>query len=213
MWMLQVGLLLAFKRMVLLTLTSILALSRLDACLFTMMRDSDQGYKSFLALALMLYSFQARSRPHFSYPLSPAYGVLPDGINYRLRGWCRGHRNAVSGCTRQWLGVQTPLTVPLCILKNCQLHHCARLNESLSLQKCLKEHTISKKDGKNKVERTRWLTTAKAAQLWRAKVAAARLRRAATPSTTGSHSRIAPPEQHVSTGGTPHRKAPMSRGS
>lgn len=50
--------LLALWRLVYLALTSILALSRLDACLFTVLRDNDRGYASFLAMSLMLHSFQ-----------------------------------------------------------------------------------------------------------------------------------------------------------
>jgi hypothetical protein len=53
----QVAVLLALNRMVHLVLTSILALSRLDACLLTVMRGQDRGYASFLAMALMLHSF------------------------------------------------------------------------------------------------------------------------------------------------------------
>lgn len=53
----QVALLLALNRLVQLVLTSILALSRLDACLFTVLRGQDRGYASFLAMALMLHSF------------------------------------------------------------------------------------------------------------------------------------------------------------
>ena len=55
---LQVAVLLAAVRLVQLTLTSILALSRLDSCLFTVLRGRDRGYASFLAMALMLHSFQ-----------------------------------------------------------------------------------------------------------------------------------------------------------
>ena len=50
--------LLAAVRLVQLVLTSILALSRLDSCLFTVLRGRDRGYASFLAMALMLHSFQ-----------------------------------------------------------------------------------------------------------------------------------------------------------
>ena len=49
---------LALWRLVYLTLTSILALSRLDKCLFTVLKGADRGYASFLAMALMLHSFQ-----------------------------------------------------------------------------------------------------------------------------------------------------------
>eukprot|EP00892_Ulva_mutabilis_P002674 jgi/Ulvmu1/12407/UM009_0056.1 len=53
-----VAVLLAAVRLVQLVLTSILALSRLDSCLFTVLRGRDRGYASFLAMALMLHSFQ-----------------------------------------------------------------------------------------------------------------------------------------------------------
>eukprot|EP00892_Ulva_mutabilis_P009432 jgi/Ulvmu1/6861/UM031_0066.1 len=53
-----VAVLLAAVRLVQLLLTSILALSRLDSCLFTVLRGRDRGYASFLAMALMLHSFQ-----------------------------------------------------------------------------------------------------------------------------------------------------------
>lgn len=55
---LQVAVLLAAFRLVQLLLTSILALSRLDSCLFTVLRGRDRGYASFLAMALMLHSLQ-----------------------------------------------------------------------------------------------------------------------------------------------------------
>ena len=54
------GLLLALMRLLQLLLTTILALSRLDECIFTLFRDRDQGYASFLAMALMLNAFEAR---------------------------------------------------------------------------------------------------------------------------------------------------------
>jgi hypothetical protein len=54
----QVALLLALHRLVVLILTSILALSRLDSCLYTVMRRRDRGYASFLAMALMLHAFK-----------------------------------------------------------------------------------------------------------------------------------------------------------
>jgi hypothetical protein len=55
---LQVAVFLALWRLVYLTLTSILALSRLDKCLFTVLKGADRGYASFLAMALMLHSLQ-----------------------------------------------------------------------------------------------------------------------------------------------------------
>ena len=57
----QVGLLIAFFRLVWLMVTSIVALSRLDACLFTVMKGRDAGYASFLAMALMLHALQVCS--------------------------------------------------------------------------------------------------------------------------------------------------------
>ena len=54
----QVAVLLGLMRLIQLILTSILALSRLDSCLFTVLRGRDRGYASFLAMALMLHSFQ-----------------------------------------------------------------------------------------------------------------------------------------------------------
>lgn len=54
----QVALLLAVNRLVQLMLTSILALSRLDECLFTVMRTRDRGYASFLAMKFMLHAFE-----------------------------------------------------------------------------------------------------------------------------------------------------------
>ena len=54
----QVAVLLALWRLIYLALTSILALSRLDECLFTVMRSNDRGYASFLAMSLMLHSLQ-----------------------------------------------------------------------------------------------------------------------------------------------------------
>ena len=54
---LQVAVFLALWRLINLTLTSILALSRLDKCLFTVLKGADRGYASFLAMALMLHSF------------------------------------------------------------------------------------------------------------------------------------------------------------
>lgn len=59
--LLQVGLLLALARLIWLLIPSIIALSRLDACLFTMYKGRDRGYASFLAMALMLHSFQVAS--------------------------------------------------------------------------------------------------------------------------------------------------------
>eukprot|EP00892_Ulva_mutabilis_P009433 jgi/Ulvmu1/6862/UM031_0067.1 len=53
-----VAVLLGLMRLVQLVLTSILALSRLDSCLFTVLRGRDRGYASFLAMALVLHSFQ-----------------------------------------------------------------------------------------------------------------------------------------------------------
>ena len=52
------GLLLALMRLLQLLLTTILALSRLDECIFTIFRDRDQGYSAFLAMSLMLNAFE-----------------------------------------------------------------------------------------------------------------------------------------------------------
>jgi hypothetical protein len=60
---LQVAVFLALWRLVYLCLTSIIALSRLDRCLFTVFKGADRGYASFLAMALMLHSFQVQTPP------------------------------------------------------------------------------------------------------------------------------------------------------
>ena len=57
---LQVGLLFAAVRLLWLAVTTIIALSRLDACLFTMYKGNDRGYASFLAMAVMLHAFQVQ---------------------------------------------------------------------------------------------------------------------------------------------------------
>jgi hypothetical protein len=54
----QVSVFIAAWRLILLMFTSIVALSRLDACIFTMLKGCDIGYASFLAMSGMLHSLQ-----------------------------------------------------------------------------------------------------------------------------------------------------------
>jgi hypothetical protein len=54
----QVPLLIAAWRLMLLMFTSIVALSKLDACIYTMLKGQDIGYTTFLAMAVMLHSLQ-----------------------------------------------------------------------------------------------------------------------------------------------------------
>lgn len=56
----QVAVLIALGRVIILALTSIIGLSRLDKCLFTVVfvPEQDRAYSSFLAMTLMLHSFK-----------------------------------------------------------------------------------------------------------------------------------------------------------
>lgn len=57
----QVAILLAVIRVFLLLSTTVLALSRLDKCIFTIAKQSDNGYKSFLAMTLMLHAVKLQT--------------------------------------------------------------------------------------------------------------------------------------------------------
>ena len=79
------GLLFAAVRLVWLGVTTIIALSRLDACLFTMYKGKDRGYASFLAMALMLHSFQVPLPVHLHTVCLVAWHGLPVGTS---SAWC-----------------------------------------------------------------------------------------------------------------------------
>jgi hypothetical protein len=55
---------------------SIVALSRLDACIYTMLKGQDIGYTSFLAMAVMLHSLQVRECNFISSLLIMNYVLL-----------------------------------------------------------------------------------------------------------------------------------------
>ena len=92
----QVAVFLALWRLVYLTLTSILALSRLDKCLFTVLKGADRGYASFLAMALMLHSFQVPRPVHpalftvYRCLLWVCLSWLPSGVSSAWRTKCDG---------------------------------------------------------------------------------------------------------------------------
>ena len=90
------GLLFAAVRLVWLGVTTIIALSRLDACLFTMYKGKDRGYASFLAMALMLHSFQVPRPVHpalftvYRCLLWVCLSWLPSGVSSAWRTKCDG---------------------------------------------------------------------------------------------------------------------------
>lgn len=55
------AILLAVIRVLALLATTVLALSRLDKCIFTIAKQSDNGYKSFLAMTLMLHAVKLQT--------------------------------------------------------------------------------------------------------------------------------------------------------
>ena len=57
----QVAILLAVARVFALLATTVLALSRLDKCIFTIAKQRDNGYKSFLAMTLMLHAVKLQT--------------------------------------------------------------------------------------------------------------------------------------------------------
>lgn len=75
----QVAVFLALIRLVWLMITSIVALSRLDQCLFTIVKGRDRGYASFLAMALMLHAFQV---------LEPTLACLFSSLLLDNAVWC-----------------------------------------------------------------------------------------------------------------------------
>jgi hypothetical protein len=89
----QVGVLFAFWRLVHLGLTTILALSRLDQCIFTVGSKIDRGYSSFLAIVLMVHVLDLKAaeeqQAQFEQgdmALRPAEAVPPPTANAALPG-------------------------------------------------------------------------------------------------------------------------------
>jgi hypothetical protein len=89
----QVGVLFAFWRLVHLGLTTILALSRLNQCIFTVGSKIDRGYSCFLAMALMVHVLDLKAAEEQEAQLTqggmelpPAEAVPPLSANAALPG-------------------------------------------------------------------------------------------------------------------------------